>query len=1135
MVDAAPQLSAALGAAGARVASRSLWRATHAGSSFFGTLLVPVPMPRTPRGLPFVLLAAAITLNVADALQAQSTPLPPAAAADLPMRPIGPALMGGRIADIAVHPRDPRTWYVAAGSGGVWKTTNSGVTFAPIFEKQHSYSIGEVTLDPSNPEIVWVGTGENVSGRHVGWGDGVYRSRDGGRSWQRMGLANSQHIGRILVDPRDGNTVLVAAEGPLWSAGGERGVYRSTDGGVTWTAALQIDEHTGVTDLEFDPSNPDVVYAAAYQRRRHVWGFLAGGAGSGIYKSTDNGRTWRKISNGLPSGEIGKIGLAVTPADPARVYATIEAAGEARGFYASMDRGESWERRNAYISGGTGPHYYQEIEASPTNPDLVYQMDVFLNVTRDGGRTFANLETGHDKHSDNHALWIDPADGRHLIVGTDGGLYESFDEGQRWRHFPNLPLSQFYKVALNDRTPFYDVLAGAQDLGTLHGPSRTLHGEGVRNQDWYVPLGADGYGVAFEPGNPELMYLMWQEGMLARKDRRNEETVMIKPQPAATDAPERWNWDSPLLVSPHRPSRIYFGSQRVWRSDDRGDSWTPISGDLTLGAQRYAQQFYGRTPSVDALFDHGAMSKYATTTAISESPRAEGTLAVGTDDGLVQVTTDGGANWSRTAPLPALPPLSFVNDVEFSPHAPRTLFAAADAHKIGDFAPYLYASTDLGRTWRSIAGDLPRGAIVWAVQQDAVRAELLFAGTEQGVFWSPNGGTNWHRLGTLPTIAVRDIKLHARDGDLVAATFGRGIYVLDDYAPLRAIAAGARADVAALLPVRDAWWYVPAAVGQAPGRPELGTDDYTLDNPPFGALLTYYVASMPSTAQETRRAEERRLRERNADIPFPGFDRLRDERQEAAPRLVVAIRDSAGASVRLLEVPSRSGLQRVNWDLRAASPDVVNLNPPAFRPPWAGEPMGPLVAPGTYTATLHLVSSAGVRALGEPQRFAVKPVPSVPGNPDFVAVAAFQQRVAALQRRVGAASRELGEARTQLRHARASISSAARPNPALYAQVDSLQAAVAALDRRLSGDPVRSSLDEPQEHSISARLWAAAQYEHRYPPTATQRREASLAEAELTTLERELTTLLDGGFARLHAAMAAAGAPWSAGRGLRLP
>ena len=454
----------------------------------------------------------AITLVLAApfaaSLAAQAPTTAAAAAAGLALRSIGPALMSGRIADVAVHPTDKSLWYVAAGSGGVWKTTNAGVTFTPVFDDQPSYSIGEITIDPTRPDIVWVGTGENVSGRHVGWGDGVYRSRDAGRTWQRMGLPNSQHIGRILVDPRDGDVVLVAAEGPLWSPGGDRGVFRTTDGGATWTPALQIDENTGVTDIEFDPSDPDVVYAAGYQRRRHVWGFLGGGPSSGIWKSTDNGRTWRKVTNGLPAGDKGKIGLAVTAADPSLVYATIEAGESERGFYRSRDRGESWEKRNGYISGGTGPHYYQELEASPTDPNRVYQMDVFIQVTRDGGKTFDYLETGHDKHSDNHALWIDPADGRHMLVGTDAGLYESFDEGARWRHFPNLPVSQFYKVALNNREPFYDLLGGAQDEGTLHGPSRTLNRDGIRNADWYVPLGADGYGVAFDPRDPDLMYLM---------------------------------------------------------------------------------------------------------------------------------------------------------------------------------------------------------------------------------------------------------------------------------------------------------------------------------------------------------------------------------------------------------------------------------------------------------------------------------------------------------------------------------------------------------------------------------------------------------------------------------------------------
>ncbi len=534
----------------------------------------------------FALLAAALLLLHPFHAEAQDTAAVRRAIGALPVRSIGPAFMGGRIADVEVHPTNRATWYVAVGSGGVWKTVNGGATWTPLFDDQPRYSIGEITLDPGNPEVVWVGTGENVSGRHVSWGDGVYRSRDGGRTWQQMGLPNSQHIGRILVDPRDGNVVLVAAEGPLWSAGGDRGVYRTTDGGATWTRTLHVDEHTGVTDLEFDPSNPDVLYAAAYQRRRHAWGFLAAGPKSGIWKSTDNGKTWRQVTTGLPKGDVGKIGLAVTPADPSLVYATIEASEEERGFYRSTDRGESWEKRNGYISGGTGPHYYQEIEASPSDPHRVYQMDVFLHVTRDGGATFAMLETGRTKHSDNHALWIDPDDGRHLLVGTDAGLYESFDEGATWRHFPNLPVSQFYKIALNNREPFYDVLGGTQDLGTLHGPTRTTNRDGIRNQDWYVPLGADGHGAAFDPRDPDLMYLEWQQGNLYRKHRRNDEELSIKPQPAADDPPERYNWDAPILVSPHNPDRLWFGTQRLWRSDDQGNTWTPVSGDLTQGQNR---------------------------------------------------------------------------------------------------------------------------------------------------------------------------------------------------------------------------------------------------------------------------------------------------------------------------------------------------------------------------------------------------------------------------------------------------------------------------------------------------------------------------------------------------------------------
>jgi photosystem II stability/assembly factor-like uncharacterized protein len=836
------------------------------------------------------------------------------------------------------------------------------------------------------------------------------------------------------------------------------------------------------------------------------------------------------VKTGLPAGDMGKIGLAVTPADPSLVYATIEAGPEERGFYRSRDRGESWEKRNGYISGGTGPHYYQELEASPSDKDLVYQMDVFLHVTRDGGGTMTMLETGADKHSDNHALWIDPANGNHLLVGTDAGLYESFDEGRTWRRFPNLPVSQLYKVALNNREPFYDILAGAQDLGTLHGPSRTLNRDGIRNQDWYVPLGADGYGVAFDPRDPDLLYLMWQEGMLYRKDRRNDEGLMIRPEPAAGEAPERWNWDSPLLVSPHNPDRIYYGSQRLWRSNDRGGSWTAVSGDLTLGRNRYEQKFAGRTWSVDALFDHGAMSKYATTTSISESPIREGTIVVGTDDGLVQVTTNGGQAWTRASAMPGLPALSFINDLEMSVHDASTVYAVADNHKTGDFTPYLFESTDLGRTWRSIAGDLPKGNIVWSFQQDHVRPELLFVGTEFGVYWSPNRGTNWHKLATgVPTIPFRDLKIHRRDSDLVGATFGRGFYVLDDYAPLRALAGGVAASDGTLFPIRDAWWFVPWQPGQAPGRPELGSDDFTTPNPPHGALLTYWLKEAPTTAREARQAREKTLRDQNADTPFPGFDRLNAEAIEQGPKLLLRVADATGRVVRWIEGPARAGLHRVNWDLRGPNPDPVDLSPPGFQPPWSQPVRGPLVAPGRYTAQLVVVSASGARSVGAAQSFEVKPVPNLAPGTDVAAVAAFQQQTAEVRRRVGAAAAELRRARNQLRHMRAALLEAPKADPALFAAIDSASAVLAAIERRLSGDPARGRLNEPDTPSISGRVGsvAAGHWETRQMPTATQRRDLELASTQLAGLQQELRAIVTGEIARLEAALEAAGAPYS--------
>ena len=1057
------------------------------------------------------------------------------ALAGLPLRGIGPARMGGRIADIAVHPELRATWYVAVGSGGLWKTENAGTTWKPVFDEQPSYSIGTVALDPSNPEVVWVGTGENVSGRHVGWGDGVYRSRDGGASWQRMGLAGSQHIGRILIDPRDSRVVLVAAEGPLWNGGGERGVYRTEDGGESWTLVLDAGPDTGATDLEFAPDDPDTVYAATYQRRRHIWSFLGGGPGSGIHRSEDNGRTFRRVTRGLPQGDVGKIGLAVTPADPRLLYATVEADEEERGFYRSADRGESWTRRNPYLSGGTGPHYYQEIEASPTDPDLVYQMDVFLHVTRDGGETFGYLGTGREKHSDNHALWIDPGDPEHLLAGTDAGLYETFDEGDTWRHFPNMPVSQFYKVALSNAEPFYDLLGGAQDLGTVHGPSRTDNLEGVRNEDWYVPLGADGYGVQFDPRDPAVLYLMTQQGNLQRADRRSGEVLHIQPAPAPGEPPERWNWDAPLLVSPHDPDRIWFGSQRLWRSDDRGHSWTPVSSDLTTGRNRYELPFYDRVWSVDALYDTGAMSRYATLTAISESPVAEGVIYTGSDDGLLHRTGDGGETWTRMADLPGLPALSFVNDVEAGRHDADTVFAVADNHKTGDFRPYLFRSDDGGGSWTSIAGDLPENTIVWAIQQDHRDPDLLFLAAEFGLQVSLNGGGNWFRLKGAPTIAFRDLKIHRRDEDLVGATFGRGFYVLDDYRPLRGLAEAVRGGEAALFPTRDAWWYIPSVPAQAPGRPTYGTTDYVADNPPFGAVFTYYLPETLTTAEEARHNREKERRERGDDVPFPGFDTLRLEELEAEPQVFVVVEDAAGTPVRRVAGPAKKGTHRVAWDLRGPPPNPVDLETPGFRPPWVRPPQGPLAAPGEYRARLVAVSREGVRRLGEPQPFRVKAVPNLPEGTDPAAVAAFQQRTADLLRRAGGAAAEARRVRERLRHLRAALVETPGAHDGFFARLDSIGRTVSDLEVHLNGDPERQSRNEPAAPSIRGRLGqtAGGHWGTRQMPTATQREQVRLAGEEFEELAAELKSLVERDLAALEADLEAAGAPWTPGR--RIP
>jgi photosystem II stability/assembly factor-like uncharacterized protein len=729
-------------------------------------------------------------------------------------RSIGPALMSGRIADIAIHPNDDNVWYVAVGSGGVWKTRNAGVTWKPLFDAQKVYSIGCITIDPNNPDVVWVGTGENVGGRHVGYGDGIYRSPDGGATWENMGLAESQHISKIIIHPNNSDIIWVAVQGPLWNQGGERGLYKSVDGGREWKKTLGDDAWTGVTDIAIDPRDPDVLYAATWQRHRTVAAYMGGGPNSGLHKSTNAGESWQKLSNGLPSGNIGKIGLAISPINPDLLYAAIELNRRKGAVYKSSDRGATWKQMSETVSGGTGPHYYQELYASPHHLDKIFLANVRMLISDDGGKTFYTMNEEH-KHSDNHALAFRSDDPDYLLVGTDGGIYESFDLAENWRFMANLPLTQFYKVAVDDAKPFYFIYGGTQDNSTQGGPSRTDNEHGIRNADWFLTLFADGHQPATEPGNPDIMYSEWQQGNLMRVDRTSGERVYIKPQPADGDPQDRFNWDSPILVSPHDPQTLFFASQRVWKSENRGDSWKAISGDLTRNENRITLPIMGRQQSWDAPWDLYAMSAYNTVTSLSESPVKQSLIYAGTDDGIIQMTDDGGENWTKipVGDLPGVPETAFVNDIKADLYDENTVYVVLDNHKYGDFTPYLLKSTNKGKTWKTIAANLPQKTLLWRIVQDHVEPKLMFLATEFGIYFTLDGGAEWFKFtGDLPTISFRDLAIQKRENDLVGASFGRGFYVLDDYSFMRGLTKAQLQDEAMLFSGRKALWYIPKGV-----------------------------------------------------------------------------------------------------------------------------------------------------------------------------------------------------------------------------------------------------------------------------------------------------------------------------------
>lgn len=1009
----------------------------------------------------------------------------------LEFRSIGPTIQTGRVQDIAIDPKSPNTWYVATAFGGLWKTTNRGTTFSPVFDNGGSFTLCCVVVDPKNSNVVWLGTGENASQRSAHFGDGVYKSTDAGKTWQRMGLEKSEHLGQILIDPRNSNVVYVAAQGPLWSAGGERGLYKTADGGATWTKVLNVSDDTGISDIVFDPKNADVLYASSYQRRRGVGQMIGGGPEGGIWKTKDAGKNWTKLKNGLPKDDVGRIALGVDPKNPTRVYALISAkmprgrgfggggggarGGEApappagpvvdeQGFYRSDDSGNTWARigKVAPSAGrggrgaaedeeataeqdqpaapqaggewyrGGGAAYYQEIFVDPYRADWIWSVNTNLNVSKDGGKTWEtpDFEGKTGMHVDHHVVRFDPTDRNHILIGNDGGVYETYDEGQTFRFFANIPVTQFYRVSTDNAKPFYHVCGGAQDNWSTCGPVASLNRWGVRTSDWYIVGGGDGFQTRSDPEDPNIVYAQSQDGNVTRLDLRTGTSKSVRPrgvaqsisdeggvtpQPpqgglgpqgsasgvagaaGATNAArgatpqqqaanaqqvagggqgtspvqgagrggrgggrgaggggadaDRPNWDTPYIISPHNPRRLYWASQFVYRSDDRGDSWTRISPDLTRNLKYDEIPIMGKLWPADAVAFHESTTALSNVVSIDESPLLEGLIYAGTDDGLLQVTEDGGKTWRKVDSFPGVPQYTYVSDVFASPRDSNTVFVALNNWQRGDYKPYLVKSTDRGRTFTSIAGNLPDRHDVWSVIQDHVQGNLLFAGTEFGVFTSVDGGQSWVQLkGGMPVAQARDMTVQKRDGDLVVATFGRGFYVLDDYSPLRELAAASQTppldDVAHLYPLRDAYQF--SQTGMAPaGTAGIGpmSGNWTAPNPPYGAVFTYSVGGN-----------------------FGAADNNND-------KLVLTIADETGKQLRRIDLDKTPGLRRFAWNLRADAPAGSAAPQQGFGGfGGRGGPQGVPVAQGRYRATLGRLSGDKVTPIGQPVTFNVLPI-----------------------------------------------------------------------------------------------------------------------------------------------------------------
>ncbi len=939
-------------------------------------------------------------------------------------RSIGPAAYTGRIADIAVNPKNTSEYYVGVASGGLWKTINHGTTFEPVFDKQDVYSIGCLAMDPNNSNVVWVGTGENNSQRNLAYGDGVYKTTDGGKSFTNMGLKTSSQIGKIMIDPRNSNVVYVAAQGQAWGPGGERGLYKTTDGGKSWKRILELGSYTGVSDIELDPRNPDVIYATSHQRERRVYSKIDGGPESAIYKSVDAGANWTKLSKGLPHGELGRIGLALSKANPDIIYAVIELPGNKGAFYRSCDRGESWEKRSDKIA--TSPQYYSELYADPNNQDKVILLDTRNAMSLDGGLSWKNIE-GRNKHVDNHVIWMDPKDANHYIAGCDGGLYESYDGGENWQFKNILPITQYYHARVDNDYPFYNVYGGAQDNGSWYGPTKTNR-RNIVNSDWTYTIGGDGFLSIPDPENSDISYHESQYCGIRRYDRTTGNSVSIKPQPIGEEV-YNWNWNTPYLISHFDSKTLYIGANLVLKSTDRGDSWTKISDDLTRKIDQNNLPMMGKMWPPEAVAKNMSTSKFGNIFALAESPLKQGLLYAGTDDGLIWRTDDDGANWTKFSQFTGVPDMTFVNYILPSQFDENTVYACFDGRKnSSDFTPYLLKSTDKGKTWSSIASNLPSGT-VYCIQEDFINPNILFIGTEWGVWTSIDGGKKWAQIKNgIPPIQVKDLTIQKRENDLVVATFGRGYYVLDNYSALRELSQNRAEQKAYMFAIKDALLYIPAS-----NLNYQGGVHFRRPNPNPAAHFKFYVKDGFKSLKQKRMMAQKKALKNGSKYPYPSEEDLLAEKKEVKPSLVFTIYDTAGNVIRKLKAPYRAGYQSLDWDFAYLSP------------------RGPKVPPGNYTVAVDKKQGTEFNRIIEPQSFKVIALPNALGNPNYEANFDFLKNVNALSAQVNAAQVKLNQMTSQINNMRKILANTAVEASVLVDKLEAMQTQIDQVSNIISG------------------------------------------------------------------------------------